>query len=88
VIIADQCFLGDCADHQVSLLESIFGAEKDVLRSPDRLRFDKINYCSRSFADRTRIPLFTILGTRLHLLQAMPRTVRYLRNTKLVKDAP
>ena len=36
-------FVGDYADHQVSLLESIFGTEKDALRSPNRLRFDKID---------------------------------------------
>ena len=36
-------FVGNCANHQVSLLENIFGAENDVLRSPDHLGFDKIN---------------------------------------------
>jgi hypothetical protein len=31
------------ADHHVSLLQSIFGKKKDVLRFLERLRFGKVN---------------------------------------------
>jgi hypothetical protein len=31
------------ADYHVSLLQSVLGAEKDMLRSPECLRFDKID---------------------------------------------
>lgn len=36
-------FRTDCPDHNVPLLQSIFGADKDVLRLPKRLCFNEIN---------------------------------------------
>jgi len=36
-------FVGDCADHQVSLLECVFGTQKNVFRYPERLCFDKVD---------------------------------------------
>jgi len=36
-------FVGDCADHQVSLLECVFGTQKNVFRYPERLCLNKID---------------------------------------------
>jgi hypothetical protein len=36
-------FATNRADHHVSLLQSVLGAEKDMLRSPERLRFNKVD---------------------------------------------
>jgi len=40
------------ADYQVSPLQSVLGAEKDVLGLPERLRFDKVDpvFCLVAFA--------------------------------------
>jgi len=36
---------GNCANHQVSLLECVFGTQKNVFRYPERLYLDKSIPC-------------------------------------------
>jgi hypothetical protein len=45
-------FMVDCSDHQIALFRSVFRAEDDVLRFPERLRFDKVDavFCFVAFA--------------------------------------
>ncbi len=43
-------FVVDCSDHQVALFRNVFRAEDDVLRFPERLRFDKVEAVFRFVA--------------------------------------